>query len=89
MSDLHIEIIGLIAATFTTIAFVPQFLKIWKKRDASGVSVSMYVIMFIGICIWFCYGVLIESIAVIMANVVSGILQMFIIVFALIHRNNN
>ena len=89
MSDLHIEIIGLIAATFTTIAFVPQFIKIWKKRDASGVSVSMYVIMFIGICIWFCYGVLIESIAVITANVVSGILQMFIIVFALIHRNNN
>jgi MtN3 and saliva related transmembrane protein len=89
MSDLHIEIIGLIAATFTTIAFVPQFLKIWKKRDASGVSVSMYVIMFIGICIWFCYGVLIESIAVITANVVSGILQMFIIVFALIHSNNN
>jgi MtN3 and saliva related transmembrane protein len=89
MSDLHIEIIGLIAATFTTIAFVPQFLKIWKKRDSSGVSVSMYVIMFIGICIWFCYGVLIESIAVITANVVSGILQMFIIVFALIHRNNN
>ncbi|NCF31583.1 MAG: hypothetical protein GWP29_06865 [Bacteroidetes bacterium] len=89
MSDLHIEIIGLIAATFTTIAFVPQFLKIWKKRDASGVSVSMYVIMFIGICIWFCYGVLIESIAVITANVVSGILQMFIIVFTLIHRNNN
>ena len=89
MSDLHIEIIGLIAATFTTIAFVPQFLKIWKKRDASGVSVSMYVIMFIGICIWFCYGVLIESIAVITANVVSGILQMFIIVFALIHRINN
>mgnify|MGYP003313596684 CR=1 FL=1 len=52
MSDLEIEIIGLIAATFTTVAFVPQVLKIRKKRDATGVSVSMYVIMFIGICIW-------------------------------------
>jgi len=89
MSDLQIEIIGLIAATFTTIAFVPQFLKIWKKRDASGVSVSMYLIMFIGICIWLCYGVLIESVAVITANVVSGIIQMFIIALALIHRNKN
>lgn len=86
MSDLQIEIIGLIAAGFTTIAFVPQVVKIWKKRDASGVSVTMYVIMFIGICIWFCYGVLIDSIAVITANIVSGILQMFILVFAFIHR---
>jgi MtN3 and saliva related transmembrane protein len=89
MSDFQIEIIGLIAATFTTIAFVPQFLKIWKKNDASGVSISMYVIMLIGICIWFCYGCLIGSVAVISANVVSGILQIFIIVLALIHRNKN
>ena len=89
MSDFQIEIMGLIAATFTTIAFVPQFLKIWQKNDASGVSISMYVIMLIGICIWFCYGYLIGSVAVITANVVSGILQILIIVFALIHRNKN
>ena len=81
--------VGLTAAVFTTIAFVPQVLKIWKKRDASGVSITMYVIMFIGICIWFCYGILIDSISVITANGVSGILQMFIIAFALIHRKKN
>ena len=89
MSDLQIEIIGLTAAVFTTIAFIPQVLKIMKKRDSSGVSVTMYVIMFIGICIWFYYGIMIDSIAVITANGVSGILQMFIIVFTLIHRNKN
>ena len=32
MSDFQIEIIGLIAATFTTVAFIPQVLKIWKNR---------------------------------------------------------
>mgnify|MGYP001494363336 CR=1 FL=1 len=89
MTDLQIEIIGLIAATFTTIAFIPQVHKICKKRDASGVSITMYVIMFIGICIWLCYGILIDSIAVITANGVSGILQMFIIIFAFIHRKKN
>lgn len=89
MSDLQIEIIGLVAAVFTTIAFIPQVLKIWKKRDASGVSVTMYVIMFIGICIWLYYGIMIDSVAVITANLVSGILQMFIISFALIHRKKN
>ena len=89
MSDIQIEIIGLIAAVFTTIAFVPQVVKITKKRTAKGVSVSMYVIMFIGICFWLCYGILIDSIAVITANFVSGILQLVIIVFALIHRKNN
>tara|TARA_X000000950_G_C13803866_1_gene614732 strand:+ start:808 stop:1077 length:270 start_codon:yes stop_codon:yes gene_type:complete len=89
MSDFQIEIIGLIAATFTTVAFIPQVLKIWKNRDASGVSVSMYVIMLIGICIWLYFGILIGSIAVVTANIISGILQLFIIIFAFTHRKNS
>ena len=63
MNYFQIEIIGLIAAVFTTVSFIPQVLKISKKRSAKGVSVSMYVIMFIGICFWLFYGILINSIA--------------------------
>lgn len=88
MNPIQTEIIGLIAACFTTFAFVPQVFKILKNRNASGVSVSMYVIMLVGISIWLYYGFLIKSIAVITANLVSGLLQLFIITFALINRKN-
>ncbi|MAM16205.1 MAG: hypothetical protein CMC10_02760 [Flavobacteriaceae bacterium] len=88
MNSLQVEIIGLIAASFTTFAFVPQVFKIWKNSNASGVSISMYVIMLIGICIWLYYGFLIKSLAVIIANLVSGLLQLFIITFALVNRKN-
>ena len=88
MNSLQVEIIGLIAASFTTFAFVPQVFKIWKNSNAGGVSISMYVIMLIGICIWLYYGFLIKSLAVIIANLVSGLLQLFIITFALVNRKN-
>ena len=88
MNSLQVEIIGLIAASFTTFAFVPQVFKIWKNSNASGVSISMYVIMLIGICIWLYYGFLIKSLAVIIANLVSGLLQLFIITFALVNHKN-
>ena len=88
MGSLQVEIIGLIAASFTTFAFVPQVFKIWKNSNASGVSITMYVIMLIGICIWLYYGFLIKSLAVIIANLVSGLLQLFIITFALVNRKN-
>jgi len=88
MNTIQIEIIGLFAASFTTFAFVPQVFKILKNRNSTGVSVSMYIIMLIGICIWLCYGFLIKSLAVIIANIISGILQLFIIFFALINRKN-
>lgn len=88
MNNIQIEIIGLFAASFTTFAFVPQFFKILRSRNAKGVSVSMYVIMLIGICIWLYYGFLIKSLAVITANIISGFLQLFIILFVLINRKN-
>jgi MtN3 and saliva related transmembrane protein len=86
MNSVQIEIVGLIAASFTTFAFVPQVFKIWKNRNISGVSISMYVIMLIGISMWLFYGFLIKSLAVIVANIVTGLLQLFIVTLILIGR---
>lgn len=86
MNSVQIEIVGLIAASFTTLAFVPQVFKIWKNRNISGVSISMYVIMLIGISMWLFYGFLIKSLAVIVANIVTGLLQLFIVTLIFISR---
>ena len=86
MNSVQIEIVGLIAASFTTLAFVPQVFKIWKNRNITGVSISMYVIMLIGISMWLLYGFLIKSLAVIVANIVTGLLQLFIVTLILISR---
>ena len=66
-----IEIIGLIAAALTTSAFVPQVYKTWKTKDVQGLSLSMYTAFFLGIVLWFIYGIYKDSISIILANVVS------------------
>jgi len=88
-NDILVEVVGLVGATFTTLAFVPQVVKIWKNRSSNGVSLSMYVCMLIGIIIWLAYGILINSIAVIAANILSGILQVVIIFLTLKNRKND
>lgn len=88
-NDILVEVIGLLGATFTTLAFVPQVVKIWKNQSSNGVSLSMYVCMLVGIIIWLAYGILINSIAVIAANILSGILQVVIIFLTLKNRKNN
>lgn len=77
----NIEIIGLIAAFLTTSAFVPQAFKILKTREVKDVSLTMYISMFVGICLWFYYGFTINSLSIILANLVSGILVLSIIIF--------
>ena len=80
------ELIGLTAAALTTAAFVPQLIKILKTKESTGVSLTMYLVMFTGIVTWLIYGLLIESVAVIAANLVTGILQIGIIILKLKHR---
>ena len=68
MIDPIFEIIGLSAAFLTTSAFIPQVYKIYKEKNADGISLTMYVILFIGVLLWLIYGILIGSLSIIIAN---------------------
>ena len=86
--EINIEIIGLIAAVFTTSSFFPQVLKIWKTKQTKDISTTMYIAMMIGTCFWLTYGILINSLAIIVANIISGLLVLFVLIFKLVNRNN-
>lgn len=75
------EIIGLIAAVCTTFAFIPQVIKVWKTKQTKDLSLRMYSIMFIGIILWLVYGIRINSLSIILANVVTAILVGTILVY--------
>ncbi|MBK5209490.1 MAG: SemiSWEET transporter [Flavobacteriaceae bacterium] len=77
------EIIGLIAGVLTTAAFVPQVYKTWKSKSAEGLSLTMYLVFFIGIILWLVYGIHIHSLAMIFANTVTGFLALLLIIFKL------
>jgi MtN3 and saliva related transmembrane protein len=83
MTELQIEIIGLTAACLTTGSFLPQVYKIWKHKISNGVSLSMYLFMFMGVVLWFFYGLLIGSVSVMLANLLAALLQLIIIYFKL------
>lgn len=75
------EIIGLIAAVCTTFAFIPQVMKVWKTKQTKDLSLRMYSIMFIGIILWLVYGIRIDSLSIILANVVTATLVVTILVY--------
>ena len=75
------EIIGLIAAVCTTFAFVPQVIKVWKTKQTKDLSLRMYSIMFLGILLWLVYGIIIDSLSIILANVVTATLVGTILVY--------
>ncbi|MCL2556443.1 MAG: SemiSWEET transporter [Firmicutes bacterium] len=75
------EIIGYIAAVLTTLALVPQVVKIIKTKDTKNLSLYMYIVFVVGIASWFVYGILITNYAIIFANAVTLILGIIILLF--------
>jgi MtN3 and saliva related transmembrane protein len=65
-----IEFVGTLAAALTTTAFFPQAIKTIRTRDTGGLSLSMYLMLVSGVAMWLCYGLLIGSWPLIVANVV-------------------
>ena len=68
---MNLEWMGYIAATCTTLSFVPQALKTIRTRDTSGISLSMYVVFTVGIGFWFGYGVFLQSWPMIVSNAIT------------------
>jgi MtN3 and saliva related transmembrane protein len=68
------DAIGFGGATCTTLAFVPQVLKIWRTRSVNDISLTMYLVFFVGLVQWLIYGILLDSWPMILSNIVTIVL---------------
>jgi MtN3 and saliva related transmembrane protein len=68
MTDLSANILGVAAAVCSMTSFAPQLVKIWRERDASSVSLRMYLITVAGFVLWTVYGVVIGRWPVVGSN---------------------
>jgi len=71
MNGIGLEWTGYVAATLTTLAFVPQAFKTIRSRDTRSISLGMYVVFTIGIGFWLLYGIALDSLPMIVANTVT------------------
>jgi MtN3 and saliva related transmembrane protein len=74
-----VEMLGYLAGTLTTIAFVPQLLKAWRSRSTSDVSLGMLVTFCLGVALWLAYGISLRAWPVIAANAVTLVLAAVIL----------
>ena len=84
--DLIINYIGFFAAFCTTVAFVPQAIKVYKSKSTKDISLYMFLIFTIGVLSWLIYGIIIFNIPVILANAVTLILSLIILIYKLRYK---
>ncbi|MCT8332624.1 SemiSWEET transporter [Leptospira sp. 85282-16] len=65
------NLIGYVAAFLTTVSFLPQVLRVVMTKQTRDISRNMYIMFFIGVLLWFVYGVLKSDLPIILANAVT------------------
>lgn len=81
-----ITIIGLAAATCSTISFLPQVIQVIKTKHTKDLSLAMYLIFTFGISLWLIYGIMIADLILIFANTITLILASIILVMKLKYK---
>ena len=72
--------IGYIAGICTTIAFLPQVIKVYNTKSTKDISLGMFIIFTFGVFCWLIYGLIIQDIPIILANLVTIFLASFILI---------
>lgn len=79
LDDMGIQLIGYVAATLTTFAFVPQTIKVIQSNDTKSLSLWMYLIFTAGVLLWLLYGIVKDDLPLIFANTITASLALVIL----------
>jgi MtN3 and saliva related transmembrane protein len=68
LSPQMVDNIGFVAAFCTTVAFVPQLVRVLKLRSAREISLGTFLLFSVGVFLWLLYGIYSGSKPVIASN---------------------
>ena len=81
MNNLNTDIFGYFAAILTTLAFLPQLIKTISTKKADDVSLTTLIMFLTGVSSWIVYGFKISSTPILIANIITFILNFLILLF--------
>ena len=78
----YAEAIGLLAGVLGLIAWVPQIQRIWIQKRADGISLPTFIVIAIAITLWLIYGILVNSLSLIVSNGLVLVLILIVLIGA-------
>lgn len=80
------QILGIIAGVLTSVAMMPQLIKVLREKKAEDVSIVMMLVLIIGLSLWVWYGILTDDLPIILANGFSVLVNLTLLISCLIFK---
>ena len=71
MAEFWIESIGLVAGFIGIVAWIPQIRRVWVDEKEEGISLPTFLAVTVSLSLWLVYGIIVNSIAMIVSNILT------------------
>ena len=71
MAEFWIESIGLVAGFIGIVAWIPQIRRVWIDEKEEGISLPTFIAVTASLSLWLVYGIIVNSIAMIVSNILT------------------
>lgn len=71
MAALWVESIGLVAGFIGIVAWIPQIRRVWVDEKEEGISLPTFIAVTASLSLWLVYGIIVNSIAMIVSNILT------------------
>ncbi len=80
------NVLGLIAGGITSVAMLPQLLKVWKDKDVEDLSLMMIFVLITGLSLWVWYGFLKDELPIILSNAFAVLVNIALLISYFTYR---
>ncbi len=86
---MDIEILGLVAGGITSVAMMPQLIKVIKEKNAEDISVVMLLVLITGLSLWVWYGILQNELPIILSNSFSVLVNITLLICCMMFKKKS
>lgn len=80
------NLLGIIAGALTSVAMLPQLVKVIKNKNAEDLSWGMLIVLISGLSLWVWYGFLKDELPIILSNAFAVIVNITLLVYCIIYK---
>ena len=84
-----VSLTGFVAGACCTFAYLPQALHSFRTRSVNDFSLTMLISLNLGLLLWVVYGVLINSLPIILPNAITFLLSAPLLGMKMLSRRNS
>lgn len=80
------NLLGIIAGVLTSVAMLPQLIKVIKNKNADDLSWGMLLVLISGLSLWVWYGFMKDELPIILSNAFAVLVNITLLIFCIQYK---